>query len=605
MATFYKYAERSAESQVNWAEIGKNMTDMLRQEVDLREQKKAAIDEATRKLAQEVADAPQGESESAKAEAIRYADQVSRYMLQQERLLKSGLLDPKDYMVARQNLTDGTRQAFGAMKRFQEEYGKLMDGVRSGETSIIQVKRLEKIQGYGNFRQSGFFIDSPTGKVNVGLKEEQIIDGKKVMGLKKGSTVGMQYIDGGIYGDFKKYDYRKDIMDLSKSLGKEIRLAIDPATMTKIGTAKSLSDLRQRIVKIATEDPTQEKELFNFYDAMYKALDGYLVNDNSLGSLLADTLGYDWTDNPEEAKKNPDTVLEGIDPNTGQAKLEFTDKNRQDALDFMMQQFLGTINVEEDVKALGQVSRPRANTDAENEQNRIKADSKNIAENLVFALTGDANKASSGTKFLSGLTGIDFNKTKDGFSIIDEDGNLQEFKFKADGKLADPTAFVKSFVGPLSRAYKIDQDAVIREFKNFLPKGATLNETTEATGFEAGAPDEETAFDKLNTMVSRDIDLGRTAIVGLVDENEIADKLNEQVGPNLGIEFGVPYTTANSIYVTVNGKDSPNYDVGKGLNDAALKKIRKFIIENLAPGASLEERNMAAENVLAGFGELD
>ena len=49
MATFYKYAERSAESQVNWAEIVKNMTDMLRDEVALREEKKAAIDEATRK----------------------------------------------------------------------------------------------------------------------------------------------------------------------------------------------------------------------------------------------------------------------------------------------------------------------------------------------------------------------------------------------------------------------------------------------------------------------------------------------------------------------------------------------------------------------------
>ena len=46
MATFYKYAERSAESQVNWAEIGKDMTDMLRQEVAVREEKKAAIDEA-------------------------------------------------------------------------------------------------------------------------------------------------------------------------------------------------------------------------------------------------------------------------------------------------------------------------------------------------------------------------------------------------------------------------------------------------------------------------------------------------------------------------------------------------------------------------------
>ena len=37
------YAERSAGSQVNWAEIGKNLTDTLQEEVRIREEKKAAI----------------------------------------------------------------------------------------------------------------------------------------------------------------------------------------------------------------------------------------------------------------------------------------------------------------------------------------------------------------------------------------------------------------------------------------------------------------------------------------------------------------------------------------------------------------------------------
>lgn len=416
MATFYKYAERSAESQVNWAEIGKDMTDMLRQEVAVRDQKKAAIDEATRKLAQEVSNAPQGESESAKAEAIRLADQVTKYMTQQERLLKSGLLEPKDYMIARQNLTDGTRQAYQTMKEFQAKYGELMEGVRKGTTSIISVKELEKIQGYGNFRQSGFFIDAPTGKLNVGLKEEQIIDGQKVITLKPGSTVGMQYIQGGIYGIRNVYDYRKDITDLSNSLGEEIRVTLDPATMSKIGTAKTLSDLRQRVIKVAGEDPTKEKELFNFYDAMEKALDGYLVNENNLGSLLADTMGYDWTDNPEEAKKNPNTVLGGVDPNTGQPSLEFTDKNRQDAKDFMMQQFLGTIKVEEKVQGMGQVqlqTEPewKANQRAADKVNEVAAGAWN---QVLFAETPEEAQAAAdiliGTPraIEMGLTEIDF-----------------------------------------------------------------------------------------------------------------------------------------------------------------------------------------------------
>ena len=41
MATYYKYAERSADSQVNWAEVGKGISDMLADEVKIREEKKA------------------------------------------------------------------------------------------------------------------------------------------------------------------------------------------------------------------------------------------------------------------------------------------------------------------------------------------------------------------------------------------------------------------------------------------------------------------------------------------------------------------------------------------------------------------------------------
>ena len=44
--TYYNFAERSADSQINWAEVGKNVTEMLQTEAAIREEKKAAIDEA-------------------------------------------------------------------------------------------------------------------------------------------------------------------------------------------------------------------------------------------------------------------------------------------------------------------------------------------------------------------------------------------------------------------------------------------------------------------------------------------------------------------------------------------------------------------------------
>jgi hypothetical protein len=600
MATFYKYAERTAESQVNWAEIGKDMTDMLRQEVAVREEKKAAIDEATRRYAEELSNAPQGEHEPGSTEALRFADQATKYMLQQEKLLKSGLLDPRDYMIARQNLTDGTRQAFGAMKEFQAKYAELMERAKTDKSSLLEIENLEEIQGYGNFRQSGFFIDSPTGRVNVGLKEEQDIDGQKVMGLKKGSTRGMQYIQGGIYGRIDKFKPREALVGIADTLGTEIQASIDPATMSKLGSITSVEDLRLRNDIV----PATKEVLFEFYSSMKSSVNSAMANPLQKASLLRDTLGYTTTTDPEAAAKDPNLILKVTDPDTGRAEYKFNDTQNAAAEKWMTGQLLGMITRKETIDQGGQVSRQRADSTGEDAEQKARADAKNIAENLVFALTGDENKSNSGTKFISGLTGIDFNKTKNGFSIEDENGNLQEFKFRADGKtLADPTSFVKSFVGPLARVYDINQDVLIREFQNFLPKGATLNETTEATGFQTQASD-QAPLDELNTIVSESVQNPNLTkyIDTSKDKGVLASQFNKYISPKLSeVEFGTDLM-GNNIYVNVKGVKSKSYEVGdKTKNRNALKQMQDFIINTYAKGGTAEEKEMAAEAVLSGL----
>jgi hypothetical protein len=599
MATFYKYAERSAESQVNWAEIGKDLTDMLRQEVAVREEKKAAIDEATRRYAEELSNAPQGEHEPGSTEALRFADQATKYMLQQEKLLKSGLLDPSDYMIARQNLTDGTRQAFGAMKEFQAKYAELMERAKTDKSSLLEIENLEEIQGYGNFRQSGFFIDSPTGRVNVGLKEEQDIDGQKVMGLKSGSTRGMQYIQGGIFGRIDKFKPREALVGIADTLGTEIQASIDPATMSKLGSITSVEDLRLR----NDIDPATKEVLFEFYSSMKSSVNSAMANPLQKASLLRDTLGYTTTTDPEAAAKDPNLILKVTDPDTGRAEYKFNDTQNAAAEKWMTGQLLGMITRKETIDQGGQVSRQRADSTGEDAEQKARADAKNIAENLVFALTGDANKSNSGTKFISGLTGIDFNKTKNGFSIVDENGNLQEFKFRADGKtLADPTSFVKSFVGPLARVYDINQDVLIREFQNFLPKGATLNETTEATGFEAQASD-QAPLDELNTIVSESIQTPKLTpyLQKLTSGEALTEQFNKFISPKLsGVKFD--YNAAGNVFVDVNGVESAGYKVGDpAKNKTALKNMQDFIIKTYAKGGTAEEQEMAAEAVLSLF----
>ena len=419
MATFYKYAERSAESQVNWAEIGKNMTDMLRQEVAVREEKKAAIDEATRRYAEQLSNAPQGEHVGAREEALRFADQASKYMLQQERLLKSGLLDPKDYMVARQNLVDGTKKAFGAMKAFQEQYGELMQRAQKDESSALELDNLEEVQGYGNFSQSGFFIDAPSGKVNVALKEEQIIDGQKVIGLKDGSSRGMEYIDGSIYGRIDKFKPREALVSIADTLGAEIRASLDPSTMSKLGSITSIEDLRLR----TDIDPDTKEVLFEFYSSIKQSVNSIMENPLQKASLLRDTLGYRTTLDAAAAAKDPKLILKVIDPATGRGEYQFSEAQNKEAEKWMTGQLLGMIDRKQTIDATAFTPQPRAQTEAEIGRDERRREAENFGKNLGRALKStDANERDNAIRYLAQKAGRQVSIEGGVITVMDLDG---------------------------------------------------------------------------------------------------------------------------------------------------------------------------------------
>ena len=178
MATYYNYVERTADSQINWAEVGKNMTDMLQQESKVREQKKAAIDAASREFGQTLANPPQGEHKGANQWALEYGDNASQFMLMQDRLLKSGNMKLKDYTVARQNLLDGTDRAFNLTKDYQAVFADKMERYKTGKSQDIEQWLMAQAEGYSDFNKSQLYINPTNGTVSVAMKEKKVIDGK-------------------------------------------------------------------------------------------------------------------------------------------------------------------------------------------------------------------------------------------------------------------------------------------------------------------------------------------------------------------------------------------------------------------------------------------
>lgn len=610
MATYFKYAERSAESQVNWSEVGKNMTDMLKEQARIRQDKINALDESARQFGEELANAPQGEHKGINQWGLEFGADASEYMLMKQKLWKSGKTSTKDYLIGTQNIMDGTKQAFNLMKEFQASFSEKMERSKKGDSQDIELWLNAQAEKFGDFTKSQLYINPTDGTVSVAMRERQVIGGKEVFVMNKNPNdfATINSLRNQIAGRYDKYDTDATTTAFANSIGKQETSEVILGTLTKQGINITTEDIKSRV----DIDPDTKKVMFKFMDAENQMIDAALENPFNRLSVLTNSRKfaengeqYTFTYDEADAKANPEKVLLRIGQG-GQPIPEFSKEQIKDSQDFMRAEVRAKYDYKQTQSITPQTSQLRAPTQAQTGRADKKKDAANVAENLVFALTGDANKSSSGTKFLSGLTGLEFEKTKDSFIVVDANGNQQTYNLTADGKVADPTTFVKSFIGPIAKELNINQDDIIKKFGEFLPKGASINLTTEATGFDEGSQGGNSIEEVVNvvndnfssTIASGKIETYNNAITMAADLN---NDLASNLGTNVSFSTG-SFNPRGNIFVTIGDKESPNYSVGSAdKNKLALSKMKQFIIDNLTAGGSAEEKEMTAEAAIKGM----
>ena len=305
MATYYKFAERQADSFVNWAEIGKGLTDMLQEEVKIREQKKAAIDQATRDNLKRLGEAPTGNHTGANTWTLEYADNARQAILLQDRLLKSGALKLKDYTIMRQNLNDGTDELFSIMKNYQAVFKEKSDRLNSTDpknrSQALEMDLLAYTEKFADFANSRAIIDPNTFMVNVGLMEPDP-NNKGVMKLSKTvATTGFLKNIQNTKFDYFDADGAADVV--SKRMGKYVRETID-----------TLSRVQGKV--ITKEGIINSEEYDGIVDT---ALKSFLSNPFNMTSILTDTLVEDDQGKPYVSNisgKEGNVIEYVFDPNT-------------------------------------------------------------------------------------------------------------------------------------------------------------------------------------------------------------------------------------------------------------------------------------------------
>jgi hypothetical protein len=357
--TYYKYAERDADSEINWAEVGKGLSDMLAETNKVREEKKTALDDAQRQTMAYLAQTPNGEDASARTAALEYANQAANRMRIAKQQMEQGQMSVKDYTIFRQNLTDNTNLLFNANKAYQEEYARKMQRSRDGLSSALEPDRMKDAEMFGNWRDTGFFI-GPNGVVMAGKMTEKDVNGKKVRTLDEtpGNLRNIDAINQLILGDVDKYDWEAKANEFVDALGKNVEVTTVLGKIGAQGLSRSLDDITKRKDIIASD----KQIMYNFVQSENDKIREIAGTDIDRARILMDSAKiapnnqpYILTSDPKEAAKGVNYILKEYDPNTRGVVYKISDAQTKDAEEFIRTQMRAKYNKEEKEDVVNQL----------------------------------------------------------------------------------------------------------------------------------------------------------------------------------------------------------------------------------------------------------
>lgn len=611
MATAYKYVERQAEDNINWAEVGSNFNNMLKEEMRVREEKKAAIDEASREYQRVLNNVPQGENQDLNGFAIQFSDDLQKQMLMQETLLKSGQLSPKKYTMMRQNLTDGTDQGFSLLQDYNDEYTKKMDMLSSelpyGEQlSEIDLQIMANVEGFSNFNNAKLVINPETGLVSMG---KMIDDGKggKMLDPNRNNLVSVQNLKNRIKTSITKYDVVGNAKEWTNSLGQDIRATVESmGTTYTAGTLRTIEDIRQReggfsgmddkkLAALAAEmgvKPSDLKALSLWEESSKTWAQGQLQNGSFNGaSILMDFNkatpdGEQYTTTFDEAetldangKRKQNVIL--LKSENGRTVTDMTDEQNAVAARTLAAQAEMQIDYKEKVDTERMKFEARPKTPTEDKNTKKAAEDQSVVGNFAKLYYGNDTEVKEAEDFLRGLNPDIVSFDRDGTSVVVEykDGTTEEMSFTDDaGVLVDQASFIKGNVNKiLSGDNKIvDVDATLKKSK--YDKDREFNKTS--VGFSAGTGAD--TQEPIDVAFRREIEGIKPPDNMIVGDNE--DKSLPRVQqwmaslPGISGNFTAVTSTDNSDFIEIVDKDgktvtSIQFDEGS----VSAKKVEKFV----------------------------
>ena len=483
MPTYYKYAERSADSQVNWAEVGKGISDMLADEVKIREEKKAAYETAFQDDMKQLSTQPQGDWQDGTNVINNFAHNMMEQKLIDYKALKSGKMKPREYTLRQQNYTNQTNSALDLNKRLQEKRGKAIAAFQAGKLQAMSIADLKHVQEYTDFSNAEIIVDPYSSIFTLGRMETKMINGEKVKVISK-NTLPVNIASILIESNKLPYDVNKDIDNTVNGFGSQINILRELATQTKAGSITKLTGIGPLQ---GTKDPQFRGVIDQFNKAVDQKITEFITNKDNLASILTTQLNYNvdsFTRNPDEAKQKG-KILTNIDPITHFSTLDESGPNYKEqvkeASDWIRTQILSKMDNKVEVELGGFAPQPRQLSQYEYERADAKKEAIILGEQISNLITGDANKIATSIAYIEGMDNVtQVIKSKDAIKIItkDKEGQSVTNSYPLSGNNAGDIG--KSLVNQLNPD-KLSQTIVI-DYVNQFNKNKKVNLVDTLTG---------------------------------------------------------------------------------------------------------------------------
>ncbi len=497
--TYYKYQERDQQAQINWAEVGKNFSDTLNKEAEFREKKKAAIDESTREFQKKLDDHPYGNSETIRQWALKFGASAQEVMLMQEKLLKTGQLNPSDYTVMRQNLVDGTDNAFDLIQYYQDEYAAKMERMNAEDPAMasqyLEVWLMENVEGFGDFNRSEAVINPRNGEVMAAFKKKNEKTGVMELDTNPDNMRSVSSLKGNILGKFNKYQLEKEATGFVEAQGTWEEVTREFGNSQKSGLLRVISDPMKKNMSAkqliaAGEDPKVAEAASLYFESEEGWITAQMTNGYNTSSVLTDYVGYTedgskyaYTYDTEKAKENSNLILLEND-SQGRPNPVFTDEQKEAARDYMKTSIRSKINKTVKAQGMSDYNRP---SESEYKRKDEQREAESVVSNFSKLWSGNNEEVLEAENYLRSVNPNIRSIDRDGESVevTFKDGSKEIIKFTDDtGNLISQESFIKGNVNKVLTTENKITDVNETLKKSGYNSGALFNETS--TGFSAG-----------------------------------------------------------------------------------------------------------------------